>query len=32
VLPEKVEQLALPIREGDLGIIKHGCSWEQLLT
>lgn len=32
VLPEKVEQLALPIREGDLGIIKHGCSWEQLLN
>lgn len=32
VLPEKVEQLALPVREGDLGIGKHGCSWEQLLV
>lgn len=26
VLPEKVEQLALPVRERDLGIGKHGCS------
>lgn len=26
VLPEKVEQLALPVREGDLSVRKHGCS------